>query len=199
MVTVAGAACVLAGVIGWFEQRHYLERRYENTSPRLELASTLRWARDVRDAKIAVGGIRGVFNQYPLYGTDLSNEVQWLGIRGPHDAWLRIPTCEKWRRAVNGGGYTHVVTTYDPFHPGRLTDTREALWTREDDAARKVLSDGPVNVFEITGRMDPAACAGLPQLTESELNGDSVNAEPLANQPPGTGPLNRRLRRALQG
>ena len=66
-------------------------------------------------------------------------------------------------------------------------------------ATRKVLSDGPVNVFEITGRMDPATCAGLPQLTESELNGDSVNAEPLANQPPGTGPLNRRLRRQLQG
>ena len=200
VVAVVGVACLAAALAGWWEQRHYLERRYENTSPRLELASTLRWARDVRDANVAVAGVRGVFNQYPLYGTDLSNEVQWLGVRGQHDAWLRIPTCEKWRRAINQGGYTHVVTTYDPFHPGRLTDTREAQWTREDEAAtRKVLSDGPVNVFEITGRMDPATCAGLPQLTESELNGDSVNAEPLANQPPGTGPLNRRLRRQLQG
>ena len=197
IVAVGVAACLVAGVAGWFEQRHYLERRYENTSPRLELASTLRWARDVRDARIAVAGIRGVFNQYPLYGTDLSNVVQWLGMRGEHDAWLRIPTCEKWRRTINAGDYTHVVTTYDPFHPGRLTDTREALWTREDPAAQKVLSDGPVNVFEITGKMDPASCAGLPQLSTAELNGDSVNAEPLANQPPGTGPLNRRLRRAL--
>ena len=81
MAVVAGAAVAVAALVGWFEQRHYLERRYENTSPRLQLASTLRWARDIRDARIAVAGIRGVFNQYPLYGTDLSNHVQWLGDR----------------------------------------------------------------------------------------------------------------------
>jgi hypothetical protein len=199
VVAVGVAAVVAAGIIGWFEQRHYLERRYENTSPRLELDSTLRWARDIRDARIAVSGIRGVFNQYPLYGTDLSNTVQWLGVRGDHDAWLRIRTCERWRRELNSGGYTHVVTTYDPFHPGRLGDTKEALWTRRDPAAETVLRDGPVAVFRIDGEMDPAGCIGLPQLGGSELNGDSVNAKPLANQPPGTGLLDRRLRKALHG
>ena len=58
-----------------------------------DLADALRWARDVRDARIAVAGIRGVFTQYPFYGTDLSNQVQWLGVRGPHDAYQRIPNC----------------------------------------------------------------------------------------------------------
>jgi hypothetical protein len=199
LVAFGVVVVALAGVAGWFEQRHYLERRYENTSPKLELADTLRWARDVRGAKIAVSGIRGVFNQYPLYGTDLSNEVQWLGYRGEHDAWLRIPSCEQWRRAINDGGYTHVVTTYDPFHPGRLSDTKESLWTREDPAARTVLRQGAVAVYEIEGEMDPAGCAGLPQLSYDELDGDSVNAEPLANQPPGTGVLDRRLSDALAG
>ena len=189
VVALALGVVVAAGAVGWWEQRHYLERRYENTSFRLQLAPTLRWARDVRDARIAVAGVRGVFNQYPLYGTDLSNEVQWLGVRGPKDAWLRIPTCEQWREQVNAGGYTHVVTTYDPFHPGRLTDTKEALWTRKDPAATEIISDGPVNVFVIDGEMDPDACAGLPPLDPAELNGNSVNVEPLANQPPGTGPL----------
>ena len=187
---IAVAVVVIAGtaLFGFLAQRHYLERRYENTSPRLQLASTLRWARDIRDARIAVAGVRGVFNQYPLYGTDLSNHVQWLGERGEHDAWLRIPTCEEWREAINEGGYTHVVTTYDPFHPGTLTDTRESLWTRDDPAAEQILREGPVAVFEITGEMDPEGCNGLPDLSEAELNGDSVNQEPLANQPPGTGP-----------
>ena len=79
-VAIALAAAVAATVLaGFYAQRHYLERRYENTSPRLQLAPTLRWARDIRDARIAVAGVRGVFNQYPLYGTDLSNHVQWLG------------------------------------------------------------------------------------------------------------------------
>jgi hypothetical protein len=197
VVAIGAAVLLVAIAAGWWEQRHFLERRYENTSPRLGLAPTLRWAQDVRDARIAVAGIRGVFNQYPLYGADLSNHVQWLGKRGAHDAWLRIPTCEQWRRAVNAGGYTHVVTTYDPFDPGQLTDTKEALWTREDPAATTILRDGPVDVFEIRGRMDPAGCAGLPQLSQAELNGDSVNLQPLANQPPATGPLARKLEQAL--
>ena len=188
LAAAVAAAVLITTAAGWFGQRHYLERRYENTSPRLQLASTLRWARDLRDARVAVAGIRGVFNQYPLYGTDLSNQVQWLGIRGEQDAWLRIPTCERWREEINEGSYTHVVTTYDPFHPGRLTDTKEALWTRRDPAAKPVLREGPVSVFEITGELDPAGCAGLPALSAPELNGDSVNIEPLANQPPGTGP-----------
>ena len=125
--------------------------------------------------------------------------MQWLGLRGEHDAWLRIPTCEQWREAINEGGYTHVVTTYDPFHPGRLTDTREALWTRTDPASEQILRDGPVGVFEITGEMDPEGCVGLPELSPAELNGDSVNREPLANQPPGTGPSADDLAQALEG
>ena len=40
-----------------------------------------------------------VFTQYPFYGTDLSNRVQWLGVRGPHDSYQRIPNC----RAVAAG------------------------------------------------------------------------------------------------
>jgi hypothetical protein len=184
------AACALAlGLLaGYGEQRHYLEHRYENTSPTLKLAAALRWPRDLRDQRIAVGGIRGVFNQLPFYGTDLSNHVQWLGLKGADDAWLRIPTCWQWRTQINEGDYDYVVTTYDPFNPGRLTNTKEAVWTRRDPAVTQVLRDGPVAIFKVNGPLDPAGCAGLPRLSAAELNGESVNARPLANQPPGTGP-----------
>ena len=148
-----------------------------------KLADAVRWARGLEDSKVAISGVRGVFNQYPFYGTDLSNEVQWLGIEGEDGAFLRISDCETWRAELADGGYTHVVTTYDPFLPGQLTDTKEALWTREDPAARELLRDGPVSVFELEGAPDPAACGDLPDLSAAELNGDSVNAEPIANQP----------------
>jgi hypothetical protein len=183
---VAGLAAVVAlGALGagWWEQRHYLERRYENLSPQLKLADAARWARDLRDAKVAVSGIRGVFNQYPFYGTDLSNQVQWLGRTGPDGAYERIPTCAEWRQALADGGYTHVVTTYDPYNPGTLTDTKEALWTREDPSAKQILRDGPVSVFELQAPPDAAACGDLPDLSQAELDGDSVNADPTANQP----------------
>ena len=182
---VALACVTLVGAIGvgYLVQRHYLERRYENLSPQLKLADAVRWARGLEDSKVAVSGVRGVFNQYPFYGTDLSNHVQWLGIEGEDGAYLRIADCETWRAELADGGYTHVVTTYDPFLPGQLTDTKEALWTREDPAARQILRDGPVSVFELQGAPDASACGDLPDLSPAELNGDSVNVEPLANQP----------------
>ena len=182
-IALAGIVAVGALGAGWWEQNHYLERRYENLSPQLRLAEAARWGRDLRDARVAVSGVRGVFNQYPFYGTDLSNEVQWLGEEGPDGAYVRISDCATWRRALADGSYTHVVTTYDPFLPGELTDTKEALWTREDPAAREILRDGPVSVFELEGAPDPEACGDLPALSPAELNGDSVNAEPTANQP----------------
>ena len=128
--------------------------------------------------------MRGVFNQYPFYGTDLSNEVQWLGKDGPDGAYLRIPTCAEWRAALADGGFRYVVTMYDPYAPPpSLTDTKEGLWTRRDPASRQILRQGPVSVFELDGPPDPAACDELPDLTPAELNGDSVAIDTTANQP----------------
>jgi hypothetical protein len=180
-----GAVLALGAVVaGFLIQRHYLERRYEHLSLQLSIGEIVREAQDLRDARIAISGVRGVFNQYAFSGTDLSNHVQWLGVEGEDDAFLRIADCETWREQVNAGDYDYVVTMYDPYDPGGLTDTKEALWTRTDPAAEQVMRDGPVSMFRIAGPLDPAACGDLPDLEPSELNGDSVNLDPLANQPP---------------
>jgi hypothetical protein len=151
-------------------ERHYLEHRYEDTGAGQDLASVLRWTRDIRDARIAVGGIRGVFTQYPFYGTDLSNDVQWLGKRGPHDSYSRIPDCREWRRAIDAGGYTHVVTTFDPYYPGTMRNSPEGRWTQSDPNAHVVLRDGPVRVFALRGPLDPAGCKGQKPLSEAKLH-----------------------------
>ncbi len=164
---VALALVVGAGYVG---ERHYLEHRYEDTGAGQDLASVLRWTRDIRDARIAVGGIRGVFTQYPFYGTDLSNDVQWLGKRGPHDSYSRIPDCREWRRAIDAGGYTHVVTTFDPYYPGTMRNSPEGRWTQSDPNAHVVLRDGPVRVFALRGPLDPAGCKGQKPLSEAKLH-----------------------------
>ncbi|MDQ3728627.1 MAG: hypothetical protein M3355_03445 [Actinomycetota bacterium] len=181
---VGSAVALVVLAAGFVAERHYLERRYESLSPQLKIAEAVRWANTARDERIAISGIRGVFNQYAFSGPDLSNHVQWLGIEGDDSAFLRIPDCETWREEVNAGDYTYVVTMYDPYAPIGLTDTKEGLWTREDPGVTQVLRDGPVSVFRIDSKLDPAACGDLPALDEAELNGDSVNNEPLANQPP---------------
>jgi hypothetical protein len=167
-LAVAGAAVALIG--GYAEQRHYLARAYQDTGAGQDLAGAIRWARDLRDARIAVAGIRGVFTQYPFYGVDLSNHVQWLGIRGAHDSYSRIPDCATWRRAVNAGGFTHVVTTFDPYLPGALGNSPEGRWTESDPNAQLVLEDGPVRVFHIAGPLDPAGCVGQRPLSPAQLH-----------------------------
>jgi hypothetical protein len=167
---LAAAALAIAVATGYAEQDHYLTHRYENTGQVQDLAGALRWSRDVRDARIAVGGIRAVFTQYPFYGTDLSNRVQWLGLRGSHDAYRRIPDCERWRRAINAGGFTHVVTTFDPYLPGGLRNSPEGRWTESDPNARVVLREGPVRVFELRGSLDPGGCAGQRPLSPAQLH-----------------------------
>lgn len=179
-----GAVALLGGLAaGWVGQAHHLERRYQELSPERHIAAAARLGTNLRDARVAVAGVRGVFNQYPFYGTDLSNHVQWLGREDEDGAFVRISTCEGWRRALAAGRYTHVVTMYDPFNPGALEDTKEAVWTREDPASREVIDDGPVSLFELTGEPDPGTCEGLPDLSTPELNGDSVNRVPIANDP----------------
>ncbi len=167
-VAVGVAAVVVAG--GYVAQRHYLKNRFEEAGQSQDLTEALRWANDTRDARIAVGGIRGVFTQYPFYGTDLSNEVQWLGVRGPHDAYNRIGDCRQWREAINAGHYTHVVTTFDPYLPGTMRNSPEGRWTESDPNARVVVRQGPVRVFEITGPLDPAGCKGQKPLSQAQLH-----------------------------
>jgi hypothetical protein len=184
--TLAIGAVVALGalVAGFLIQRHYLERRYENLSPELNIAEVVREAQDLRDVRIAISGVRGVFNQYAFSGTDLSNHVQWLGIEGEDGAYLRIPDCETWREEVNAGDYDYIVTMYDPYLPGGLTDTKEGLWTREDPGTEEILRDGPVSFFRVNEPLDPEACGDLPDLEPDELDGDSVQPGSLANQPP---------------
>ena len=168
---IAAAAVVATVGLGYGYQVHYLEHRYEDTGDQQDLNRALAWARDVRDARIAVAGIRGVFTQYAFYGTDLSNRVQWLGRRVADDGYARIGTCEAWRKAVNAGHFTHVITAFDPYLPGALENTPEGRWTESDPNAKVVLRQGPVQVFRITGRLDPAGCKGQRPLNERQLHG----------------------------
>ena len=82
------------------------------------------------------------------------------------------PTAASGASAIDAGGYTHVVTTFDPYLPGEMRNSPEGRWTqaKNDPNARIVLRDGPVRVFELRGPLDPAGCAGQRPLTEAQLH-----------------------------
>jgi hypothetical protein len=169
IVLGAGAALIVAVLaIGYPVQRHYLESRFANDGPKDEwipgmgLDSAYRWARGVEDARIGLAGTSAGFAGYGFYGTDLSNEVVYLGERGPHGAFNAIPSCAGFRAAVNAADLDYLITS--PFlnflHPDQPVASPEARWLRGEGAVEPILRSGPVTVWRVKGRLAPGGCTG---------------------------------------
>jgi hypothetical protein len=154
VVGIVAAAVVLAVLVGYPVQRHYLRDRYRDpsfTTPGLDAAFA--WARDVSGARIATTSTR----QYPLFGTDLSNRVAYLGIDRPHGGFEEAQSCAEFRRLINQGDYDYVVATRDRIEAGKPAFPPEAGWTAGPNA-EVVLKKKPTVVFRITGPLDPKTC-----------------------------------------
>jgi hypothetical protein len=154
-VAASVAALVALTILGGYPvQRHYLASRYKGptfTAPGLNAAFA--WARDVSDARIATTSTR----QYPLYGTDLSNHVQYLGIEKPHGGFEPPTTCRRFLRLLGEEGYDYVVTTRDRLEQGKPPFPPSAHWLRAA-GARVVLKKPPTVVFKLTKSLDSSAC-----------------------------------------
>jgi hypothetical protein len=141
-------------VIGYPVQRHYLENRYKNptfAAPGLNavFAATSR----VSGERIATTTTR----QYPLFGTDLSNRVEYVGRHEPHGGFVAPASCREWRRLIDAGHYEYVIASRDRVEPGRPPYPASARWT-EGPEARVVLRKPPTVVFRLIGRLDPSTC-----------------------------------------
>ena len=146
-------AAVAIGV-GYPVQRHYLESRYSDPSfatPGLNAAFA--WSSDVSGARIATTGTR----QYPLFGADLSNHVQFVGHERPHGGFEAPGACRAWRQALNAGRYDYVVATRDRLEPGKPPYPSQAKWT-SSPAAEPILKAPPTVVFQLNGPLDPSGC-----------------------------------------
>ncbi|MGN6276711.1 MAG: hypothetical protein ACTHNP_12395 [Solirubrobacterales bacterium] len=154
---LAGLGTVLllvAIAVGYPVQRHYLESRYKDptfSAPGLNAAFA--WARDLSGARIATTSTR----QYPLFGTDLSNHVQYLGIERPHGGFEAPNTCRQYRRLLDEGNYDYVIATRDRLEPGKPPYPPAAKWT-EGPGVRVILKKPPTVVFQLRGPLDPSAC-----------------------------------------
>ncbi len=144
----------LGTVAGYAIQRHYLHDRYRDpsfTTPGLDAAFA--WARGVSDARIATTSTR----QYPLFGTDLSNHVAYIGVKRPHGGFEEAQNCPQFRRLVNEGDYDYVVASRDRIEPGKPAYPPQAKWT-EGPNAEVVLKKKPTVVFRISGPLNPKTC-----------------------------------------
>ncbi len=149
-----GVGVLIVVVVGYLVQRHYLENRYADpsfTTPGLNAA--FEWAQGITDSRIATTSTR----QYPLYGRNLSNEVDYIGEEQPHGGFTAPSTCQAWRRLLNAGHYDYVITSRDRIEPGKPVYPATARWTRAPGTA-VVLRRPPTIVFKLSAPLNPSAC-----------------------------------------
>jgi 4-amino-4-deoxy-L-arabinose transferase-like glycosyltransferase len=159
---LAAVLVLSIAALGYPLQRHYLRDRFGPGSeiPGMHMEAAYRWARDRSDARIGLAGTTAGFLQYGLFGTDLSNRVTYLGEKGPNGAFNAIPTCARFRAAVNAADLEYLVTS--PFlnfiHTGEPIPSPESHWLRNDPAAKPLLRSGPVTLWKLSRPLDPSAC-----------------------------------------
>jgi hypothetical protein len=158
----AGAALALAtAALGWERQDDYFAHRYERSEDfRFELDDAFRWSKGTEDLRIAVAGTSGAYNQYGLYGDELSNYVQYVGQTGGSGNFTRIERCVPFRRALNEGDYDYLVTTpdLDLNDPHSARTSPERGWVDDDPAVEPLVRVGRVAVYRLNGTLDPDGC-----------------------------------------
>jgi hypothetical protein len=171
------AAVVALAVVGRFAQDHYLDERYSSTAPdypkteqpAIELGQGLGaaydWARGTHDLKIGLAGTMGALFQYGLWGGDSSNDVRYIGEKGPRGSFRDITQCPEWIAALNDSDYDYVITTptYHQDDPAADTAPIQRVWISRAGNVRRVAGANLVEVWQVTGPLDPLACAAPPR------------------------------------
>ena len=154
MWLLLGAASLVAALVavgGRHVERRYLAGRYAHDPT--ELGQAFNWARSVRHQRIAVAGTP---DQYPFYGVDLSNHVDYMGVKGPHGEFSAFRSCRDFKQALARGRYRYVVA----FPEVKATPEQppEAQWTRTDPSAQEVFRAGRASVFRLDGPVTVDGC-----------------------------------------
>jgi hypothetical protein len=154
-VVIALIAISFAG--GFVVREAYLRDRYSAAGSFPQRGpwgrQTVLYVQQLHDMRI---GIAGFFLQYGMYGSDLSNDVEYVGELRPDGSFTDITTCAAWRTAVNEGRYDYIVVM-PPFE--RESVPLQARWTRLDEQADEVFTSRKSAVYRIAAPLDPEGCA----------------------------------------
>ena len=174
VVGVAAAVVLLAVVLGRAQQVQYADQHYKNPLPFLGEGGprqAYEFAQGQREKRIGIiGSSEIIFGQYGFYGNDASNEVEFIGVRGPHGS-NRLPTsCPQLRRLVNEGHFDYLIMsqyTQDtgPYNTGVENPYQFPVyaWVKNDPALKLLIQEPTVTpepdyVFKVNGRLSPSGC-----------------------------------------
>jgi hypothetical protein len=154
-VVIVALVLVIVLVAGYPLQQFYMSNRYESAGVGSVVAPrTVAWVQGLHNTRIAVSGPFMVL-QYPYYGKNLTNYVQYVAQVFPNGGQGDYSNCGQWLRALYAGHYDYLITTSVP----------EKKWTQADPDARLIRweslsssSISRVEVFKLRPALDLGGC-----------------------------------------
>lgn len=172
-VVAAAAALilVLAVVLGRDQQIQYADQHYKKTTLFLGEGGpqdAYAFAQRLQHQRIGiVGSSEIIFGQYGFFGNPPTNEVEYIGVPGPHGAYRLATTCEQFMERVNAGNYDYLIMSRE------TVDSKESEqgeywypifnWVKRDPAlelkiAEATIQPQPDYVFKVKGELSPKYC-----------------------------------------
>jgi len=170
VVTAVAAVVVIAAVgLGRAQEVQYAEQHYTKVELFLGEGGGIEayeYAQGLQDQRIGIiGNSQIIFGQYGFYGNDISNEVDFIGERGPNGANRLPTTCRELRREINAGDYDYLIMSR-ATQDSPNTDYWYPIyaWVKNSPALQLVveetdISPQPDYVFRVNGKLDPDGCA----------------------------------------
>jgi hypothetical protein len=180
----AGLLIAAAGAVTWITARRLQDKVFDSRPDRLALGapcigvlvllwplqtvttaqfgagsnpspanSVFAWGRHVSHSRIAV---TGGYGQFPFYGPQLDNRVQFVSVPGPHGTFNEPSTCANWVQALDVGRFDYLVV-YPPPAIGGVSLDRD-LWVMGQPNAVLVSRFRDGRVWQLKGPLDPARC-----------------------------------------
>jgi hypothetical protein len=201
IVTAAGVVVVLAAVVlgrsqeTQFSHQHYTDAKLFLQEGGPERAYT--FAQRLQHQRIGIiGDSEIIFGQYGFFGNPPTNEVDFIGVPGPHGAY-RLPTsCKQFMQRINAGNYDYLImsrSTEDSRDSPEYGDYFYPVydWIRNDPALKKVIEEPDIQpqpdwVFKVNGEVSPKYCPTPAQEKEFEEEVETEEAEALAEEEKAT-------------
>ena len=142
----AAVLVLLAVVLGRAQEVQYAEQHYMNPMPFLGEGGPRKaydFARKQQDKRIGIiGSSEIIFGQYGFYGADLSNRVQYIGVKGPNGTNRLATSCRQFRRLINAGDYDYLIMSqYTQDSPEADYRIPIYAWVKDDPALKLVIEE----------------------------------------------------------
>ena len=185
---LAAALVVLfAVVLGRAQQVQYAKQHYTKTTLFLQEGGPQKayeFAQKQQHKRIGiVGSSEIIFGQYGFFGNPPTNEVEYIGVPGPHGAYRLATSCSQFMERINAGNYDYVIMSRE------TVDSKESEqgeywypiydWVRRDPALELKINEAtivpqPDYVFKVKGELSPQYC---PSQAEEEKFEEEVEVE----------------------